>query len=179
MQFMQITGSSLVNLKKVDLSNAGFKIYAHRTKIYQLIKSLITKYKQPEEAGQNDENSTADIDCHDNDNDENDSDFDDQEGATTRGDDSDDEEIDIPDKYKCALTDELMSNPVICGHNNKVFEKSAIYEYIQENGHLPQSKEASSNPININDVSSYLLFDDLSLKIEIEQFKEQNQLNEP
>ena len=73
-----------------------------------------------------------------------------------------------------------MNDPVICGHNNKTFEKSAIYQYIQENGDLPDDgcgkEEASLNQININDVSSYLLFDDLSLKIEIEQFKQQHGL---
>ena len=31
MQIMQVNGASLINLKKVDLCNIGFKIYSHRT----------------------------------------------------------------------------------------------------------------------------------------------------
>lgn len=154
---------------------------------------MITKYKQadPEPVHENnneDGGSTADIDdiddeseyvnINDNNCDSDDSDFE-EEGATTM--DNEEITVTVPDKYKCALTEELMINPVICGHNNKTFEKTAIYEYIQKNGHLPDSddnlmNEASLNQINVKDISSYLLFDDLSLKIEIEQFKELHDL---
>lgn len=182
MQSMQINGASLVNLKKTDLSNLGFKIYVHRTKIYQLIQSLMTKYKQQQQPDNNDAVDIDDADDESSD-DSNNTDFE-EEGRTTLDKEEMSVTVTIPNKYKCELTKELMTNPVICGHNNKVFEKTAIFEYIEENGELPppesefddSKNEASINQINVNDISSYLLFDDLSLKIEIEQFKEMHDL---
>merc|ERR1711902_488107 len=163
MEKKQINGLKLLSLKKIDLLHIGFNIYSHRTMIYQYIKSLITKNKIPND---NDNN---------NDNDE---DGDNTPRHYEEGREQTETADDIPEKYKCSLTNKLMSEPVICGHNNKVFEKSAIYKYINEhNGELPTDSISSSvDQINIDDSSSFLLFDDLSLKIEIEQFKQENNL---
>jgi len=165
-----MNGKSLATLKKNDLSYIGFSIHSHRTLIYQFIQSLITKNPilndEATEIEQIDDNLNED--GHDNTNDVY-SDHDKEGNVETV-----DVDIEIPEKYKCALLNRLMSEPVICGHNNKVFEKSAIYQYINENGKVPF--DSSKNQINLNDDSSFLLFDLVSLKIEIEQFKQERGL---
>merc|ERR1711902_50595 len=80
----------------------------------------------------------------------------------------------IPERYKCALTKTIMSDPVMCGHNNKVFERDAIYEFIFVNGRLPMVTAGAEDQIIMDDEASFLLFEDASLKIEIAQFKQQH-----
>lgn len=162
----KINGKSLTSLKKIDLLHIGFKIHAHRTMIYQFIQSLITKNKIPNDAELDD----VQFDDESNTNDEH---IDDVNGEGVQS-TNDRVMNEIPDRYKCALTKKVMSEPVICGHNNKVFEKKAIYDFINENERMPLVTAGGDNQINVNDEASFLLFDDMSLKIEIEQFKQEH-----
>eukprot|EP00488_Nonionellina_sp_1-RS-2012_P001867 TRINITY_DN3243_c0_g1_i1.p1 TRINITY_DN3243_c0_g1~~TRINITY_DN3243_c0_g1_i1.p1 ORF type:complete len:165 (-),score=41.59 TRINITY_DN3243_c0_g1_i1:121-615(-) len=134
--------------------------YSHRTNIYQWIKALITKNKIP--------NDGKDDGSHDGSNDETNNGYVFDGNNTAEG-----QQNDIPQKYKCSLSNALMTEPVVCAHNNKWFTKTEIYNYIKANGKLPIEFESEEtiNTININDEASFLLFDDIHLKIEIEQYR--------
>eukprot|EP01083_Nonionella_stella_P215048 774342_1 len=176
MERKQINGMLLLKLKKIDLLHIGFTMNYHRTVIYQHIKALITKNKMPNNDDVSNENDKQNMSNDDRDN-YNDTNCEEGEQITKDLRTNDGNNI-IPAKYKCSLTNLLMYEPVICGHNNKLFEKSAIYTYVNEYGKLPLVNDdvAVISKIDINDDASFLLFDDLSLKIEIEQFRQEHNL---
>eukprot|EP01084_Bolivina_argentea_P080658 146074_1 len=161
MQEKQMNGLSLLSVNKTDLLNIGFDIHSHRAELIIHIKSLIAKNKIAANTAEIDESNYVAVERRERRNDEG------QEAHTMT--------VDIPPKYKCALSNALMSDPVICGHNNKVFDKTAISEYIKDNDKLPADDDVT-NSINRYDEASFLLFDDINLKIEIEQFKQEHQL---
>jgi len=200
MQRRQMNGNALVTLTQNDLLTVGFKIYSHRQTIYKEIKALISKYRKVNDDVVSDLEEDEAVKVVNEEEEEllNDTQYEEdgeevqREGhPTTRDDDGDaedevDDELfefvhneragDVPEKYKCSLTQQVMSEPVVCGHDNKKYEKSAIQQYIAQNGDVPKlNKQVSKERINLDDHSSFLLFDDVSLKIEIEQFKQQNE----
>ena len=81
------------------------------------------------------------------------------------------DDIDIPERFKCALTQQIMSEPVIAfdGHT---YDKEAIVAHLKQHHKSPVTGEACDG----DDEMSFMLFDDAALKKEIEIFKVANEL---
>merc|ERR1719334_2895016 len=151
---MQINGQTLLTLQKKDLLDIGFKLNSHRTNIHEHIRYLIN-------SNRSDAQSMHMTLCDDDEPDV-------QEGQPS----THDKDQDVPQGFRCALSGELMTNPVICCHDMKVYEKNAIREYLMgSGGRLPDGTTADR--INVDDQSSFLLFDELSIKNDTEQYRKE------
>merc|ERR1719334_994423 len=149
-----INGQTLLTLQKKDLLDIGFKLNSHRTNIHEHIRCLIN-------SNRSDAQSMHMTLCDDDEPDV-------QEGQPS----THDKDQDVPQGFRCALSGELMTNPVICCHDMKVYEKNAIREYLMgSGGRLPDGTTADR--INVDDQSSFLLFDELSIKNDTEQYRKE------
>merc|ERR1712228_193076 len=79
--------------------------------------------------------------------------------------------VGIPEKYKCKITKAIMSDPVIA-FDGATYERQAILSYLRTHQKSPITGE--NCPMVNDDDYDLVLFADLPLQNEIEQFKQKN-----
>ena len=80
-------------------------------------------------------------------------------------------DIEIPERFKCALSKRIMDEPVIA-FDGYIYDKLSIISYFQHYAKSPKTNEAC----DAIDEMSWMLFDDNKPKQEIILFKQANNL---
>eukprot|EP01083_Nonionella_stella_P088320 246055_1 len=151
MDQLGLTGRMLESIQKDQLSEIGFG-FKQMDVLYPAIKHLCSSYPAPK-MNENDKDRTHQTDV---------------EGMIEE---TCNNNVDIPDRFKCTLTNQIMDHPVIA-FDGRTYDKNAIIVYLKQHHKSPITDE----PCVGDDEMSFMLFDDEKLKREINIFKKDNNL---
>eukprot|EP01083_Nonionella_stella_P088321 246064_1 len=152
MDDLGLTGRMIESMQKEQLYEIGFG-FKQMDVLYPAIKHLCSSYPAPkrDDKDMNRKRTNADNDI---------------EGMIEET-----YNVDIPDRFKCGLTKQIMDHPVIAFDGN-TYDRDAIILYLKQHHKSPVTNEACVG----DDETSFMLFDDEKLKREINIFKKDNNL---
>eukprot|EP01083_Nonionella_stella_P117187 348853_1 len=150
MDDLGLTGRMIESMQKEQLQEIGFG-FKQMDVLYPAIKHLCSSYPAPKRNDKDMDRKRTNV-----------------EGMIEETYNND---VDIPDRFKCCLTKQIMDHPVIAFDGN-TYDRDAIILYLKQHHKSPVTKEACVG----DDETSFMLFDDEKLKREINIFKKANNL---